>query len=1144
MNHREILIDKLEQFIRRYYNSLIIKGGLLTAALSLALFIILSMFEYFPYSDSWDSGLILYGFLAANGCIILLLIVKPVLKKHGLSKRLSYETAARIIGSHFGEISDKLLNALQLSQIAQRQQSQETDLLIASIAEKTAQVRPFRFQSAIDLRKNLKYVKYAALPLTAIAAGMLWNPRIFTDSTQRIVNYGQYYEKPAPYRFVILNDNLTAFQNEDFTLRVRIEGEMIPDEAFIRIGNAHYKLRKESKTEFGYEMKNLQKDVLFQLFTPEVSSPEHQLTVLEKPVLISFSMHLEYPSYTRRPHETIDNMGDVTVAQGTKITWKFNTRNTDQIVFSLPEKTLPIDVENEIASLRLTLTDNLSYRISSKNRYLTGGDSLQYFVTVVPDQYPGIDLTVINDSLFADRFYFKGNLVDDYGLRQLYFVYAVFDKDNKQANKEQISIPISSGATAEEFYYYFDAQLLNLQPGQRVEYYFEVWDNDQINGSKSAKSSLMTFLLPTLEQMQQQTETTNAQTRAELTRLLKNSDKILKDIEALKKKLIQQPQVSWQDKKAMEELLEQLRETKAEIEQITQQQQQQQQINKTYNTQQEDIIRKQEELQKRFDELFSDEMKAMIEQLQQLQQQNVNKDRMNQLLRQMERNTEELNRQLDQSLELFKRLEVENKLENILSKAIQLAEEEQQLSRKTEEKTADIQKLKQDQDAVGEQFKQLQQDLRETEKLNRELENPYPLDKLNNLRQEISNQLQQAEENLEKNQRKQAGQNQQKASEKMQEMAQQLDQLMTEEEQENLGEDIQIMRRILDNIIYASFRQEEIMKQTQTTDVRNPATKQIIADQFHLKDNLGIISDSISAVAKRQTAVEGFINKKVTQIMQSQDQIVQLFNAVQEPTQQQNFNNYKNQIASYQQYMMTSLNDLSLMIAESLKKMQQQHSQGSSSCKKGNKECNNPNGSSGSGKKDGQAKSMRQLQEQLNKQLEEARQKMNGQQEKGKDGNKDGQMPSPSGKQPSMSEQLARMAAQQAAIRKLVQEYQGELKKDGKGYQGELDRLMQEMEQTERDLVNKVINQQTINRQQQILTRLLESERADLQREKDDQRQSRQGVDIAKPVVLPPRIEEQFKKKKDAELYKTVPPTLSGFYKEKVNAYFHRFDSD
>ena len=224
--------------------------------------------------------------------------------------------------------------------------------------------------------------------------------------------------------------------------------------------------------------------------------------------------------------------------------------------------------------------------------------------------------------------------------------------------------------------------------------------------------------------------------------------------------------------------------------------------------------------------------------------------------------------------------------------------------------------------------------------------------------------------------------------------------------------------------------------------------------------------------------------------------------------------------------------------------MQQQQSQGSSSSKKGSQECNNPNGSSGNWQKDGQAKSMLQLQEQLNRQLEEARKKMNGQQDNGKEGDKDGQMPNASGKQPSMSEQLARMAAQQAAIRKLVQEYQSELKKDGKGYAGDLDRLMREMEQTERDLVNKVINQQTLNRQQQIMTRLLESERADMQQEKDDQRQSRQGVEIAKPTLLPPRIEEQFKRKTDTELYKTVPPTLSGFYREKVSAYFYHFDHD
>lgn len=176
-------------------------------------------------------------------------------------------------------------------------------------------------------------------------------------------------------------------------------------------------------------------------------------------------------------------------------------------------------------------------------------------------------------------------------------------------------------------------------------------------------------------------------------------------------------------------------------------------------------------------------------------------------------------------------------------------------------------------------------------------------------------------------------------------------------------------------------------------------------------------------------------------------------------------------------------------------------------------------------------KSMREMQEKLNQQLEELRKQMQNQ------GNKpDGKNTGQQGQ--SVSEQLARMAAQQEAIRRMMQDYQSELKKEGKGYDGQLEQMMKEMEQTEKDLVNKILNQQTINRQQQIMTRLLQSERAEMQREKEEKRESKEGKDIQR--TSPNEVfDKKLKQEKEIELYKTIPPNLNYYYKNKVNSYFY-----
>ena len=231
---------------------------------------------------------------------------------------------------------------------------------------------------------------------------------------------------------------------------------------------------------------------------------------------------------------------------------------------------------------------------------------------------------------------------------------------------------------------------------------------------------------------------------------------------------------------------------------------------------------------------------------------------------------------------------------------------------------------------------------------------------------------------------------------------------------------------------------------------------------------------------------------------------------------------------------MTGLNDLALMLAESLNQMQQQQnsSSSSSSCKKG--QCK-PGGQSGS-KQD--MKSLRQMQEELNKQLEEMRkqQQQGGDKDGGQSGKKQGAG--------SQSEQFARMAARQEAIRRMTQEYLSKMQKEGghnSGEMGNLQRMMREMEQTEKELVNKILNQETINRQRNITTRMLQSERAEMEREKEDKRESKQGKEVPR---TPPTdwLQQQNKQKQQTELYQTVPPSLNQFYKQKVNQYFQNLE--
>jgi hypothetical protein len=136
------------------------------------------------------------------------------------------------------------------------------------------------------------------------------------------------------------------------------------------------------------------------------------------------------------------------------------------------------------------------------------------------------------------------------------------------------------------------------------------------------------------------------------------------------------------------------------------------------------------------------------------------------------------------------------------------------------------------------------------------------------------------------------------------------------------------------------------------------------------------------------------------------------------------------------------------------------------------------------------------------------------------------------------SEGLAKMAAEQAALRKKLGEMRQELNKDGSGTGNGLKDIEKMLEQNEEDIIHRRITPETIRRQNDILTRLLEHDRAERERDMDEKRESKEAKDEWKGN-LERYFEYNRSKSKEIELLRTIPPDLRPYYKNKVNQYFN-----
>jgi hypothetical protein len=393
----------------------------------------------------------------------------------------------------------------------------------------------------------------------------------------------------------------------------------------------------------------------------------------------------------------------------------------------------------------------------------------------------------------------------------------------------------------------------------------------------------------------------------------------------------------------------------------------------------------------------------------------------------------------------------------------------------------------------------LQKDLQDLRKKNMELEekNKLPDTKVNE--EDVKEKMKESKDALQQGQKKKAQKAQKKAIDELEEIERQLQSMQQSSGEDKPIEDMETLRKILENLVALSFDQESLMLTARNTPRNSAEFIKIVQRQNKLADDSQIIEDSLLALSKRVVQIQATINKEISAINNNMNK------ATRELEERK-----VEKAAERQQLVMMSINNLALLLAEILEQMQKDLEMPPSQCNKP-KNCNKPNPNC---KKPSMS------------QLKEAQKKLNKEMKKGKDGKK--------GEQGSKN--LMQLAKKQETIRKQLMELRDEQGENGE--KGKIDKIVEDMEENETDIINNRITQETIARQEEILTRLLEAEKSEREQGEDDKRKSTEWN------FIPNNNTEQYldykkQKQQQEELLKTTPVQLKPYYKKKVNTYFN-----
>ncbi|MBM3452709.1 MAG: hypothetical protein FJX84_06165 [Bacteroidetes bacterium] len=1046
-------------------------------------------------------------------------IIIPILKLISFGKRINRYQAADIIGSFFPEVSDRLKNTLQLKDSLDSNEG-NIELLRASVAQRSETLNVVSFSNAVNYQENKKYLKYLLPVFLLFSAVYYFAPNWVLEGTERVVNYTEEYKPKAPFTFHLQNTNLQIEEGQDFKVIIRLKGSEFPEQVYLISESGKFLMEKTAKNEFTGWLKKVKNTTQFHVQGNEFISSKYTLRVIGKAVIGKLQARLIYPKYLGKNPELIQNSGDLTVPEGTSIEWTVQTKNTAFVDFIFNGNSQR-NTKNPF-TIQKIIKDNSQGKIEFANAVTKKIESTSFLISVIKDASPSIQVDEFTDSIKEGVRYFSGQIADDYGLNSLNFVYTVYSENVKPRSNTLNVKPVNGTQLAFDFAVDFRRENVKLK--DRIEYYFIVGDNDGINGSKFTKSQTYIYELPTLEELNDQREIDQAELQKEMNDIINKTQDFQNKVEKLKKEIMNSKSTDWEKLNKVEELKKEQQNLQESLEKIKEEMNQSMEEKNQLSEMDKELVEKQEMIEKLLEEVMDDELKKLLDDLMKLMEEN-NKQEIKKELDKIDQSAEDMKKQLDRSLEMLKRLQVNEKIDDIEKELNELAKKQEELKKDIQEDKLTEEESVKKQEELNKKFDDLKKELEELKKLNEKLDKPMNLGDTESSEEKISDDMQESKENLQEGKDKKAGEKQKSAADEMKKLAEQLDKQQQEANKQQQEEDIDLLRNILENLIKLSFNQEDVMnKFTKVTDT-DPAYKKYGRQQRRIIDDTKIVKDSLLALAKRQPKIATFIDQELNSIEINHDLAIDDIDE-----------HRRRELNKHQQLAMTSYNNLALLLNESLQSMQQQMQ----SMMEGSGQCNNP-GKKGR-PKSGQNMSSEDMKQMLKKQLEQMQKGPNkGGKEPGeKEGleGKPGEKPGQGGMNGMGSKEIAKMAAEQNAIRQRLEQLKKELNKEGKGQGNQLNPLIKELEEQEKQLINKKFNNELLNRQKDIITRLLESEKALMNRGFEDKRESKSGKDKNSGNKI--NLDEYNKEKlKQVEILRSVDPMYRKYYKDKANQYFN-----
>lgn len=1106
---QDTIQHRLADFRRKYFRNQIVQGALLVALFAVSYFLLFAVAEGLLYLSPEVKTTAFVVWVLGSVAVLGWKVAWPSYQLSRVDKYLTPVETARYLGRHFPEISDKLLNLLQL----QHASTADSDLIQAAIAQKEADIRPVPFAVAIDVATVRRLGKYLVVPVAVLALLFMVAPGFMRQGSERFLAFQTKFVPPPPYAVTVDGHQPELISGDSYDITIRLSGRDIPNELFIYIKRQDaaqfvaYPLVKKNAVTFQYTFKGVTQSFSYYIGNELHGSSVYRTEVSYRPSVQQFYAVVQPPLYTGLPQEQMPvGVGDFRVLPGSVVTWHLQLAGLpSQVWLQQGDKRVACVPAPKGFTVSQSVVAPFRYRILAKNsKGISNEDILSYQIDVVPDKSPSIVLREPYPEMKVSgvgMFVLHADVADDFGFSKAVLHYRAFDQKqgaSAKASYQQVQLQLDRTLAVQSIVQQIDLQQLKVVEGQFVELYVEVWDNDVVYGPKSATSALVKIRYSSLDDMYSEKEELAEASKEQLQEKLTQSEALLKQLEQLKRKLIEKNTLGYEDKQQLKNMAQEQNQLLNQLNDIKDLLNQEKNLSKENSLLTEETLEKKEKLEEMLKQMQDPETKKLLEELEK-RADDLNKLEMKLKLEQLQQKSENLKEDLQRTLDLLKQMEKEEKVQELVNKLEQLQAEQKNLRDETNTLNKDNkEELGQKQNALQQELQKLDKDLEKLEQLTDSPQEKQAVQDAKQDKNEAQQQMQQAKEQLQQNKKSQSQQSQKSAEQQMQEMSDKLSQMATDSEMQQQQEDYKLLRYLLENLLTLSFDQEDLRDKVKSLQPNDPQAVAMLRAQQKIADDMVIISDSLKALSSRNFMINKFVTDELAEIELR-------LNRSNTYMGERRFPN----AAVEQHNTMSSLNKLANMLVESLNQMQQQMQQ----MKGKGKACMNPKSSGGDG-----MKKISQEQQRLNEKMQ--------------------QMMDQKGKGEGKGKEMQDLAKQQEELRKRLKESLEKMNQEGEGGMGDMDKVQKDMQETEEELKRMELTAETLMRQQRILSRMLDFDKSMRERELDEKRKGTSAQDKEKkaPAALTePEIKDRLRK----ELYNSKQYQYSRLYKSLIEDYFN-----